>query len=123
MDENKEKKPYKINIGDTITVYREDVEWKGKPLSFFKSYFNIGNEKYCKVLYFKKGIADRLENKTKIRLLDFFETARHVDKFRDEWNIMILDYEVVELTGNAIDEYEKQIQENEYEINDDDILF
>lgn len=123
MDETKEKKPYKLNMGDIITVYREDVEWKGKKLRFFKTYYNLGNEKYFKTLYFKKGIADELENNTKIRILDFFETARHIDKFRDEWNIMILDYEVVEMLSNAVDEYEKQIENSDYEINDEDILF
>ena len=116
MEENVQYNPYRINVGDTIEVKRQDVNWKDKKLTFYKTYIKIGEQEYYKLLRFRKEIS--LDDGTYIRLNNFFETARHADKFRDEWSLMILDFDIVDKPSDAIKEY----QDNVYEY-DNDILF
>lgn len=118
-NENRENnRPYKINIGDVIEVKRNDVLWKGQNLTFYKTYIQHGKEQYYKNLKFRRGV--EVEDGTFIRILDFFETPRHKDKFNDEWSIMIMDYEIAENTDEAVAQYKKQINDNYNIVVDED---
>lgn len=120
-EETKEKRIYQVNIGDTITIVRQDVDWKGKKLVFYKCPITIGTnpetaQTFHKTLMFNKGTS--IENGTKIKIKDMFEFCRHKDKFNDTFGLFILDYEVV--SGNvkkAVEEYKEAVSKN------DDMIF
>ena len=125
MEEKQEKKVYKINVGDTIVVERQDVDWKGKKLIFYKTPIYMGTEEkkqvYKKYLMFKKGT--QIEDGSKIRIKEMFEVCRHKtnDKFTDEFGLFINDYDIV--SGNvvkAVEEYKEDIETND---NGSDYIF
>lgn len=114
------KRPYNIMIGDVVYVKRQDVDYKDRELTFYKIQITKGSgdeqEKFYKPAKFRKGVS--LENNAKIRLLDFFENCRHLDKYHDEFGLMILEFELVtseETTIDAINEYKNEVNDSDYD--------
>lgn len=103
MEEEKEQRPkkyYKIEVGDEIVVYRDDIISNENQYTFYhtriKKKLKNGNS-----LTFKKELSfpieTNLENETVIKVLDFYEDARldKNNKYYPIWKLCILDYEVV----------------------------
>lgn len=128
MEEEKivSKRPYSVMLDDIVYIKREDVNWQGKELTFYKVQINKGKgnerETYYKPVKFRKGI--EVENNAKIRIIDFFETCRHLDKYHDEFGLFISDFEYVSSesqTNQALEEYNNEINDSEY--NEEDVIF
>jgi hypothetical protein len=116
QEQEQEKRPYKIMLGDVVTVARNDYNGH----TFYKIYFRKKVQDETTIEGTKnirfKGDVD-IEDGTKIRILDMFEDFYNKDRFNTIWTLVIMDYEIVE-TEKAIEEY------NETMANmDDDLPF
>lgn len=97
MEENKPKRHYKIEPGDNLVVYRQDING----ISYYKAMVTKTNQdgtksRFYKEIRFKKGVA--VANKTMIKVNDFFEDVRQNprDKYNPIFSLVILDFEIVE---------------------------
>lgn len=102
QQESKPKRYYRIEVGDEIVVYRNDVISGENQYTFYhtkiKKKLKNGNSlTFKKELSFPKEIETNLENETIIKVLDFYEDARldKNNKYYPIWKLCILDYEVV----------------------------
>ena len=109
--QNEEKRPYKLNIGQVVTVSRQEhgdyVFYSVK----FKKTYNGQEIVGSKGLRFNKDV--ELPDGVKIRLLDFFEDY-YRKGYETIWNIYVKDFEIV----NPNEEIEKynSIINNDYEM-------
>ena len=125
IQEEKEDKPkryYKIEVGDVIVVYRDDIISGENQYTFYstkiKRKFKSG-----KSIEFKKELSfpidTNLATGTLIKVLDFYEDARidKKNKYYPIWKLCIRDYEVVQ-EANAYrteqDEIESYQAEEEF---------
>lgn len=105
------KRAYKIEVGDVVTVIRNDF----KDYTFYKVKFakrqadGILVEGY-KNIRFAKGV--ELENGTEIRVLDMFEDFYNKDKYTTIWILFISDFEIVD-ASQAFDNYASALNEAE----------
>lgn len=117
-EENVNKHPYKVMIGDEIMVFRS--EFNGK--AFYKAQFTKTNwdktkSKFYKELRFKKGVD--LPNNTLIKVVDMFEDVRENknDKYNPIWSLFITEFEYMDKPdidkGEAISNYNNQINEDD----------
>lgn len=118
--EEKPKRYYKIEVGDEIVVYRDDIISGENQYTFYstkiKKKFKSG-----KSIEFKKELSfpvdTDLASGTIIKILDFYEDAR-IDKnnrYYPIWKLYILDYEVVK-EANAYRTEQDEIES--YQIED-----
>lgn len=97
MEENKPKRHYKIEPGDNLVVYRQDING----ISYYKAMVTKTNQdgtksRFYKEIRFKKGVA--VANKTMIKVNDFFEDVRQNprDKYNPIFSLVILDFNIME---------------------------
>lgn len=97
MEENKPKRHYKIEPGDNIYVYRNQV---GDNV-FYKTMVSNTNKdgtkaRFYKEIKFKSGVS--LDNKTLIKVNEFFECVRNNpnDKYNPIFYLLILDFDILE---------------------------
>lgn len=116
MEEEKPSRHYKIEVGDIITVRRQNVrEHVFYKTSFRKTNFDGTISWYDKNLFFPKGTD--IPDNTKIIVKDFFEDARPIkdNRFVTNWTLFIKDWEVVADEKAAFSEYNKA--KSEFDIN------
>lgn len=113
MQEEVKKHAYKVEIGDEIIVWKNEVNNN----TFYnvqvqKKNYDGTKEKFYKNLKFRKGV-DLLSG-SKIRIIDMFEDVRTNpnDKFNPIWSLFILDF--VEIKN---EELEKEQAFKEYQNN------
>lgn len=87
-------RPYKIMVGDVVTIIRSDFKgYTFYKIKFFKrSADGMGVEGY-KNVKFPKGVD--IDNGTKIRIIDMFEDFYNKDKFTTIWTLFIQEFEIV----------------------------
>lgn len=94
-----EKKPYKINIGDVVTINREDYNGH----TFYKIPVQKKDNTGSKIIGNKrvtfKGKID-LQDGTLIKIKDMFEDFYMMNKFNAMFTLVILDFEIVEEPKN-----------------------
>jgi hypothetical protein len=122
-EEQKPKKYYKVEAGDTVTVHRREAGGYVYYSLCFKKKNQNGEDTYIyKKIRFKGG-AD-IPDKTKIRIYDFFEDGYKPENSYDTiWSLVITDYEIV---NDAIKEYQEkknEVEENNIEISDEMLPF
>lgn len=132
QEEVKQNRPYKIMVGDTIRVFRREVDYNGKTLVFYstpikkKEYDGTFNY-YYKNIKFRKGVD--LQNKCTIKINNMFEdvSKNTKDNYNPIWSLFISDYELVEeSSSDTIIQYNKQIQDDfgeNIEITSEDLPF
>lgn len=122
-NEEKQRRVYKIEEGDIITVYRQDFNNN----IYYKAMISKKNqdgtkERFYKELHFKKDVL--LEDKTVIRIISMFEDVRKnpKDSYNPIYNLFIKDFEITERqdTVDAINEYKLNTVLNDENINIDD---
>ncbi len=108
-----EKRRYKVNVGDVFMIFRSDnsgyVNYK---LSIKNKKYDGTEEYFYKEVRFKKDVI--IENRTKIKIKDFFEIVRENknDKYNPIWGIFITDFEIVgQDTSSALKEYREETSE------------
>lgn len=114
MTNEKTRKPYKVNIGDTIKIKRKEIDGKMYySTSVNQKQFDGTKKYYNKRLNFRKGVS--IPNDTRIKILDMFENMW--DNPKDPYNpvsiLMILDYEIIknseQIEEEALEEYREDI--------------
>lgn len=114
METEKSKKPYKVNIGDTIKIKRTEINGRMfYSTSVTQKQFDGTKKYYNKRLNFKKGVS--IPNDTRIKILDMFENMW--DNPKDPYNpvsiLMILDYEIIknseQIEKDALEEYRDDV--------------
>ena len=109
--EQRPKRPYKIMLGDIVTVYRNDYNGK----TFYKLVCNkklydnttiVGN----KPIRFKAGVD--LPHGTRIRILDMFEDFYNKDLYNTIWSLFINEFEIVD-EKDSFEQYSQTLQFNE----------
>ena len=100
-------RPFKIMIGDTVNVERNDFNG----MIFYKvkvSKNNNGTKLYgYKPVRFKKDVS--LENGTRIIIKDMFEDFYNKDRFNTVFSLFITDFEIAQPdVQGALEEYEKE---------------
>lgn len=130
-ENNRPKRHYKVEPGDIFVVYRNDVNKGDKTYTFYKisiqkKMYDGTKEYFYKNVAFKKNV--KLADKTKIKILDFFEDVftRLGDKYNANWTLFITDFEVIQNEEDkilAIDEFNNIVGNNNIEINEEDIAF
>lgn len=123
MPEELAKRYYKLEAGDVVTVHRKEVNNYVFYSLCFKKRNRDNSESYLyKKISFKSGTD--IPDKTKIRVLDFFEDGYIPRGSYDTiWTIFIQEYEIVE---DAIKEYQEKKKEEEIpniEIGEDQLPF
>lgn len=94
-EEKRPPRPYKIMIGDVVTIYRSDYKGKAyykicKTKKNMDDTFTYGS----KNVTFPKDV--ELENETRIRILDMYEDFYQKDKYTTIWTLFIKDFEIVD---------------------------
>lgn len=140
MNEQQERKNkvYKIEIGDTITVFRRDITYQnGNQQTFYSSAIKQkqqdGTDKFFyKPIRFKKGV--EIKNKSKIKINSMFENIRENpnDKYNAIYELFIMDYDLVS-DGDAYQEYHNEtanqpsiksmVDINDVELGENDLPF
>ena len=120
------KRHYKVEVGDVVTVKRQDVrEYTFYKIALSKKMYDGTKAYFDKNIAFPKGTD--MQDGTKIRILDFFEDvfARPNDKYNANWTLFIKEWEVVEdeSTNDAISEFNDIIDANNSIVTDEDIAF
>ena len=131
-NEQRPRKHYKIELGDVITVFKQEAgthTFYKTPIS--KKNYDGTTSYYNKRLWFKRGVD--IPNNSKIKIIDFFEEIREnaSDKYNPIFGLFILDYEIIDKSNvsESINAYNMQISEQdkksniEIELNDDDLPF
>jgi hypothetical protein len=110
-----ERRPYKIMLGDIVEIERNDVKgFTFYYIVFFKKNKNGEAMRGVKQVRFLKGVT--LENKTTIRLLDFFEDF-YIPKigYDTVWELTVTDFEIIDVR-NSYKEYKQSLMEYEEEL-------
>ena len=111
-----EKKPYKINIGETYKINRRDITKGDKQYTFFsipvkkknKDGNTVEGSKNIRILN-----GDDLQDGQSIKILDMFEDFYKKD-YTTIFTLVITEYELVEtkeenIYNEALNEYEKEL--------------
>lgn len=102
--EEEVKRPYKIMLGDTITVNRKDVREYTFYTANIKQKMQDGTDMILeKRLNFPKGT--EIQNGEKIKILDMFENGyKPKNSYDVVWSLFIKEYEVIP-EENVFDDY------------------
>ena len=131
MNEESVKRPYKIMIGDKITVRRS--EYNGNTfykVEVIKKQYDKTEIRGEKLLKFRKDVD--LYDGEEIIVLDFFEDFYKKGKYDTFWTLFITEFSKVEDTrerkNEALTKYQMDISEDRGEYNgtyieDDDLPF
>lgn len=118
-------KPYRINIGDTIKVNRQDITYKNKNYTFYSTTVSIRSIQgetipYKKEINFKLGV--ELQDGTYIKINNMRENARmnKKDRYEPIWLLCIYDFDIVPVQDipdemESLKEYRKQIENSKAE--------
>ena len=121
MEEEKPKHPYKIMIGDTITIFRTD--YQGRTYYNAKIYQKMYDgeiKEFYRPINFRKGI--ELSNLDEIKIIDMYENLRENKK--DPYNPITCLFinEFIEIknqkqkTNEALNEYQDILNNQEEEL-------
>lgn len=97
QNENKPRRRYKIEVGDELMVYKNEFNGKAfYKVLLKKKMIDDSVEYFYKRIKFKKEV--KLDNKTRIRVLDFFEDVdpNKKNKYEPFWTIFITKFDVLE---------------------------
>lgn len=114
--EEEVKRPYKIMLGDIITVNRKDVREYTFYTTTVKQKFQDGTETHLeKKLTFPKGTD--IPNGTQIKIIDMFENGyKPKNSYEVQWSLFIAEYETVYATSEVYDEYNQS--KEDFDINE-----
>lgn len=114
--EEEVKRPYKIMLGDIITVNRKDVREYTFYTTTVKQKFQDGTETHLeKKLTFPKGTD--IPNGTQIKIIDMFENGyKPKNSYEVQWSLFIAEYEIVYATSEVYDEYNQS--KEDFDINE-----
>lgn len=114
--EEEVKRPYKIMLGDTITVNRKDVREYTFYTTTVRQKFQDGTETHLeKKLTFPKGTD--IPDGTQIRIIDMFENGyKPRNSYEVQWSLFIAEYEIVSIDSGAFDEYNQS--KEDFDINE-----
>ena len=103
--EEEVKRPYKIMIGDTITVNRKDVREYTFYSTSVRQKLQDGTEIHLeKKLSFPKDTD--IPDGTQIKIIDMFENGyKPRNSYDVQWSLFIAEYEIVNIDSGAFDEY------------------
>lgn len=124
MEEKKNKRYYRIEVGDRIVVNRQEFGDKVFYKTFIKKKFQDGTVLYFgKNLFFKDEVD--LADGTTIIVKDFYEDPRTIknSKFNTNWVLVIIDFEIDEDSNNAYVEYNKSKQDFDINELDNEVPF
>lgn len=117
MEGNKHERHYKVEVGDTIIVYKSEILNN----VYYKTMITKKNQdgtktRFYKDLKFRSGV--NLENKTAIKINSMFEDVRPnpKDKYNPIYFLVILDFEIVENPfdkNDAIKTYNNEVNDKE----------
>lgn len=125
-NEDASPRPYKINIGDTIQVHRQDVITAQNKHYVFYSTKCKKTEVSGRVGYYKKGLAFKknvdLKDKTWIKIRNMFEDARvnTKDRYEPIWFLFITDFDIIseqETEDNVIEAYQDSLNGDGIELD------
>lgn len=114
--EEEVKRPYKIMLGDTITVNRKDVREYTFYTTTVRQKFQDGTETHLeKKLTFPKGTD--IPDGTQIKIIDMFENGyKPKNSYDVQWSLFIAEYEVVNINSEVFDEYNQS--KEDFDINE-----
>ncbi len=103
--EEEAKRPYKIMLGDTITVNRKDVREYTFYSTSVRQKLQDGTEIHLeKKLSFPKDTD--IPDGTQIKIIDMFENGyKPRNSYDVQWSLFIAEYEIVNIDSGAFDEY------------------
>lgn len=110
------KRPYKIMLGDTITVNRKDVREYTFYTTTVRQKFQDGTETHLeKKLTFPKGTD--IPDGTQIKIIDMFENGyKPKNSYDVQWSLFIAEYEIVNINSEVFDEYNQS--KEDFDINE-----
>lgn len=114
--EEEVKRPYKIMLGDTITVNRKDVREYTFYSTSVRQKLQDGTEIHLeKKLSFPKDTD--IPDGTQIKIIDMFENGyKPKNSYDVQWSLFIADYEIVNIDSGAFDEYNQS--KEDFDINE-----
>lgn len=114
--EEEVKRPYKIMLGDTITVNRKDVREYTFYTTTVRQKFQDGTETHLeKKLTFPKGTD--IPDGTQIKIIDMFENGyKPKNSYDVQWSLFIAEYEIVNINSEVFDEYNQS--KEDFDINE-----
>lgn len=114
--EEEVKRPYKIMLGDTITINRKDVREYTFYTTTVRQKFQDGTETHLeKKLTFPKGTD--IPDGTQIKIIDMFENGyKPKNSYDVQWSLFIAEYEIVNINSEVFDEYNQS--KEDFDINE-----
>lgn len=114
--EEEVKRPYKIMLGDTITVNRKDVREYTFYSTSVRQKLQDGTEIHLeKKLSFPKDTD--IPDGTQIKIIDMFENGyKPRNSYDVQWSLFIAEYEIVNIDSGAFDEYNQS--KESFDINE-----
>jgi hypothetical protein len=114
--EEEVKRPYKIMLGDTITVNRKDVREYTFYSTSVRQKLQDGTEIHLeKKLSFPKDTD--IPDGTQIKIIDMFENGyKPKNSYDVQWSLFIAEYEIVNIDSGAFDEYNQS--KEDFDINE-----
>lgn len=114
--EEEVKRPYKIMLGDTITINRKDVREYTFYTTTVRQKFQDGTETHLeKKLTFPKGTD--IPDGTQIKIIDMFENGyKPKNSYDVQWSLFIAEYEIVNINSGVFDEYNQS--KESFDINE-----
>ena len=114
--EEEVKRPYKIMLGDTITVNRKDVREYTFYSTSVRQKLQDGTEIHLeKKLSFPKDT--EIPDGTQIKLIDMFENGyKPKNSYDVQWSLFIAEYEIVNIDSGTFDEYNQS--KEDFDINE-----
>ena len=114
--EEEVKRPYKIMLGDTITVNRKDVREYTFYSTSVRQKLQDGTEIHLeKKLSFPKDTD--IPDGTQIKIIDMFENGyKPKNSYDVQWSLFIAEYEIVNIDSGAFDEYNQS--KKDFDINE-----
>lgn len=114
--EEEVKRPYKIMLGDTITVNRKDVREYTFYSTSIRQKLQDGTEIHLeKKLSFPKDTD--IPDGTQIKIIDMFENGyKPKNSYDVQWSLFIAEYEIVNIDSGAFDEYNQS--KEDFDINE-----
>ena len=114
--EEEVKRPYKIMLGDTITVNRKDVREYTFYSTSVRQKLQDGTEIHLeKKLSFPKDTD--IPDGTQIKIIDMFENGyKPKNSYDVQWSLFIAEYEIVNIDSGVFDEYNQS--KEDFDINE-----
>lgn len=114
--EEEVKRPYKIMLGDTITVNRKDVREYTFYSTSVRQKLQDGTEIHLeKKLSFPKDTD--IPDGTQIKIIDMFENGyKPRNSYDVQWSLFIAEYEIVNINSEVFDEYNQS--KEDFDINE-----